>query len=1590
MTKSLQESLELARLELLDMGLRGNTLLNLRHTAATIPVVQEQSEHVFRLLVLEQRALRFLPVPEGEQALDDQSGEQQAGPLGQQALADQDSEQVSDTRLQTRLSESALDRRLLRISNDSRSFYEEQGVEILYLALGTLVWVEANGQRSARRAPLVLVPVELQRLAASDHFKLVYTGADLGPNLTLAAKLKSEFYIDLPEFAVESFELKPYLELVDKAIGKRDGWHVEHDDICLGFFSFGKFQLYQDLDPDLFAADAKPWDHPLLAALLGEGFEQRSARVASVDQAADSAPDAGAADLRMLNFVKDADSSQTEAVMAVMQGHNLVIQGPPGTGKSQTITNIIAELLASGKRVLFVAEKMAALEVVKRRLDECHLGDAVLELHSHKSRRKAVVEELARSLQSGVPRTPDRSQARQRHLELENKLDAYCQAVNAPILQSGISYVDALGQKLMLDSQIDSPVPGGLLTFEPMQDWTEADHAVAVQKVAALVTHLREYGAPSASPWSGSALTEFSPSQQTSVADQIAVIQARLVDLDAQVQAIVSIFQAGMPISLKDLDQLLASLGLLSDLPEMGATDLALALSQPCDPLVKLLNTGQQMHAIKQRRAQSLIQEAWTCDVLPLRAAWIGLGQKWWRMVSGEFRRARRTLQGLLRGALPDSPLECVEIIDDILAWQSLCAELERGQALATRIFGSDWLGADSDWADLQPRVAWLVRAQQRLQDGEILPEMTEFFSQASTQQRRSVLIQIRAMLEPLEQSIRELHSSLDGLFELVQMNPSAWSDGSGSSPRLDTLAARLGAALDNIQALYALSRFNRMEQDLGNDALLELSRRARDWTGLAPDRLMVLFESSWYAGLLQHAYQTRDAIRTFDRAAQESAIAEFRTLDSELFVHAQERLVCLLHERLPSPMAAGEMTVLRREMNKKRRHMALRQLMREAGRAIQQIKPVFMMSPMSVATYLEHGSVDFDVVIFDEASQIRVADALGSLLRARQAVVVGDSRQMPPTDFFSRALELDDEQAQASQTADIESILGMFVTQGARQQMLRWHYRSRHDSLIAVSNQQFYESKLMIFPSPGVHPKATGLRLHHLTAAVYDRGGTRTNPHEAHVLAQAVIDHARSRPELSLGVVAFSTAQRDCLLFEIERLRRKHPELEGFFNQQRADGENFFVKNLENVQGDERDVICISVGYGKTADGRLIPAFGPLNNEGGERRLNVLITRAKLAMEVYCNFTAEDLEIDATAPVGVRALKSFLAYADRGRLDHRMNNDRPSLSPFDQYLSDLIRGAGHDVEPKLGQSGLYIDIAVRDPAMQKRYVLAVQTDGAGYSAGVNVRERDRVRNGVLAGFGWRFYQVWSTDWFRGTEAQRERLLEAIDSAVASFRPAQDRQPLPEPSPVAKSPEVSIERVDPAVKAASEVQPYQPYEDSLGLPRHQLLHEMLDESLQQSIQKLLQHETVMHINLISRRLADEAGVGRLTARINRRIEEAAQRGVAAGLLYRHGDFLMLQPDPHVAPRNRENLAATYRNIDYISPFEIRAAIEQIVGYSFTIGKEEAISSTLALLGFQRASAKSRASVAGILQEMIKDGVLVMDNGLLRLHGKAPG
>jgi very-short-patch-repair endonuclease len=593
-------------------------------------------------------------------------------------------------------------------------------------------------------------------------------------------------------------------------------------------------------------------------------------------------------------------------------------------------------------------------------------------------------------------------------------------------------------------------------------------------------------------------------------------------------------------------------------------------------------------------------------------------------------------------------------------------------------------------------------------------------------------------------------------------------------------------------------TKFAKVEQDVsafGLSALLDEVKAGEIPPAEAADAFRARFFRLWLDALHQRA----PILGTFTSEAHDRLVAHFTHLDRLLIRATPERVRSKLLSNKTRPVAregapeGSELGLLLREVNKRRRHIPLRRLFAQIPSILPRIKPCLMMSPLAVSTYLDSPELKFDLVIFDEASQVRPHDAVAAIYRGKQLVVGGDPRQLPPTDFFMRAgEEPEGTDSDDGGTAPFESLLDVCLALGLPRKPLLWHYRSRREGLIAFSNHHFYDGRLVTFPS-AVEATGPALAFHRVADGRFKDG---INTVEARRVAELVLGFARNTPQRSLGVIAFSQKQQDRILDELEVLRRASPGTESFFGEGRDDP--FFVKNLENVQGDERDVIFISVGYGPDETGTVAMRFGPLNRIGGERRLNVAITRARQAMTVISSMTAADVDLTRTGAVGAKLLKAFLDFAERGAeaLPEVEATKKASADfTFEHAVAVELARRGLMVEPRVGLGGYIVDLAVTDPDHGGNYVLGIECDGATYRSGATARDRDRLRRAVLEGLGWRLMRIWSTDWVRDREKQVRRILAAIEAG---------KQPPSSPAP----PSLELDYLPPAAHRLSSIIDY--------------------------------------------------------------------------------------------------------------------------------------------------------------------------------------
>jgi hypothetical protein len=529
-------------------------------------------------------------------------------------------------------------------------------------------------------------------------------------------------------------------------------------------------------------------------------------------------------------------------------------------------------------------------------------------------------------------------------------------------------------------------------------------------------------------------------------------------------------------------------------------------------------------------------------------------------------------------------------------------------------------------------------------------------------------------------------------------------------------------------------------------------------------EQVVDVFRKAFWGAWLDAVFEQDPALSYFRRAEHEQAIVEFRALDRRLLQLGAARVVGQLRASAPAEDSA-EVKLLRREASKKAKHLPLRRLFEEIPGLLTRLKPCVLMSPLSVSQFLpaDSGQILFDVVVFDEASQLLPEDAIGAIYRGKQLVVTGDNQQLPPTTFFSQLAGADDLTASDDEPL-FESVLDTALAAGLPRRSLRWHYRSRHEGLIAFANETFYDGKLITFPGPQLGGTARSVRLEHVADGAYDRGGRRDNRREAQVVVQRVLAHFQKSPSRTLGVIALSYPQMEAIQDELERQLERRPDLERHFDGDRLGG--FFVKNLETVQGDERDVIILSIGYGRDEAGKLVLNFGPLNRVGGERRLNVAVTRAREELLVVSSIRARDIELSGSSSAGLTHLRKYLDFAERG-LEALGAAAAVSLppTPLHEDVQRALAQHGYESVPYVGCGAVRIDLGVRSPDDPETLLLGIEFDGPGYAQAGVARDRDRLRPEVLASLGWRLHHLWAADWLHRRDEELARLLEALKAA---------------------------------------------------------------------------------------------------------------------------------------------------------------------------------------------------------------------------------
>lgn len=1304
----LEKKIEAWKNKLIDLS-RRNRLLNFKPTkVTTIKIIKTIPSDIFKSMVNDRKSFDFLSNDEdNEELFDESESKQYSVPGSQEDVPSTNEFEINNTnsKLQTNLPYDTLNKNLKRIHFRANQLMEEQGYNILYITLGILEWYDADQSEIKNRSPIIMLPVELRKRSIKSKYKIYPTDEDPFINPALQYKLNSEFSLNIPELNLEdgTFDLEKYFNKIKNKIDINAKWQIKND-IYMGLYSFAKFVMFKDLEKynDIFQSNK------IVNALAGIKDESLNT--------GNDFPRADELDEKRkpldLYQVLDADSSQQEAIEAVKAKNSIVIQGPPGTGKSQTITNIIAELLARDKKILFVSEKMAALDVVYKRLQTTGLGDYCLEIHSRKSNKRHVLTQLKEAYQSNHPGKPVIDGKIDDLIKYRKELNEYSRTLHTPTgpLEKSaywmIGELNQLSEIEILDLDLSKITNISYELYESI-----------ISTIRTLKDRIKIIGHPHKHPYWGCEINSINELQQQKLHKAFNIVEEKFKN----VAQVIDNFSKVLSIELNDYSTTLKYCSLLEIFAEKHRVPESLInvsniknYINKIEPVLKNIDLyNSQRDKILEYFNENIYNEDVKKIVELLKIKYNSI----WKVFKPSYYNTKKLANQHFTGAKKNpSHSDLIAHLEKIIVHQNLLIEINKTSPTLIEPLADLWKSKNTKTDVIRANNSWFSRyiANRVSSRDDISLKDWILDSNNISKELLSRKSQIQDLVLTMIKELNVLTKNLKVNTSIILKNGIEKTDFN----RIDELLANWTS---NIKLIVDWTRYQRAYADCKRGGLEPYLNIIYSGEDILFD-IIKKFKKSFLFNQFQDILDKYPVLKTFESLSQDNIVKKFKELDSFQLELAKIRVLTNLFNRKPDASWEGskssQLGYLQRQFRLKRAHHPIRKIFGNVPSIVQQLCPCFMMSPLSLSQYINPEEMKFDYVIFDEASQMSPVDSLGAIIRGEYLVCVGDTKQLPPTTFFDRVaqVEYNDEESSIMDTQDLESILEECITIGMKAYLLNWHYRSKHESLIHFYNKIFYSNKLNTFPSAERDSSKMGLSLIQIENGIYDRGGSQRNIQEARTVAKAVFNHYKSNANKSLGVGTFGQSQQTAILDELEILRRNDSSLEYIFNDDREDP--LFVKNLETIQGDERDVIFISVGYGRDTSGKITMNFGPLNKAGGERRLNVLITRAREKVVVFSSVTGNDFDLTKTQALGVHKLKQYLDFA-------QSDGDKSSIEPiddlsgefdetniFEKSVYDQLLSMGIKVIPQVGYSGYKIDFGILHPKYPSKFILAVECDG--------------------------------------------------------------------------------------------------------------------------------------------------------------------------------------------------------------------------------------------------------------------------------------
>ncbi|MBR3699130.1 MAG: DUF4011 domain-containing protein [Bacteroidales bacterium] len=1474
--------------KLLDFSLRNN-LLNTRLGRKVVPFISFEIENLEDHL---QNGEDYHITPSPGKKIEPNNGMYDSK---QQAVEYETcvSELIRDHKIASYLTPAELENALKYVYRTARTSLEENGANSLFLALGMLKWYETSKSEQPRYAPILLMPVDIVRKSSSNYI-IRKRDEEMFLNITLVELLKQNFNINLEglkelpkdENGVDVSLVFTYFR---RAILQQKKWNVIEESM-LGLFSFNKFVMWNDIH-----SNADKLRENVIVASLMESRDKQEADTNAVDARVidkESAP---------LDFAipLDVDSSQMEAIAESGRGRSFILHGPPGTGKSQTITNMIANALYQGKRVLFVAEKMAALSVVQSRLEKINLAPFCLELHSNKVTKKHFLEQMEEVLKVARIKSPEEYAQRSEELYNERKgFISYMEALHDRGA-NGLSLYDCISGYVSIEEDETSGEipPSNLISARYLEQCREQEEQTAAV--------LKFVGAPNKNPLYG--LEPFD--NKNSTLDGIKALLQEFKDRYA-----LYLTQRGKLNSLVPLDL---------------KTD---ADARWLELFAKTLRTEKDREALYENALASYNGSIVQMDVNSYLREWQEIKAKWFIPRYFAKKNYLKMLQQAY-GPIFESNVESV--------FKSVSGFQELGRLLQT-----------------QTEEVSAFAHSHRISHPERYEAYCKYLGDQVKAQRQAFVQQADMVVK--------LNHELNSLTERIEALASVQDGKAGIINHVDQWLGHY----QHINDWYHWIAKKRELRQKEENTVVELIEE-----GVQPSVATNAFLKSIYHTMIKEIVDENEQLRMFNGLKFRQQIEKYKRDTARFQELSKEALYSKLASRVPFSSAAiaegSEMSILKRNIANGGRGSSIRSIIENIPTLLPRLCPCMLMSPISVAQFIDMNSEKFDLVIFDEASQMPTSEAVGAIARGKALVVVGDSKQMPPTSFFTTN-QVDEDEADID---DMESILDDCITLSLCEHQLNWHYRSKHESLIAFSNSQYYGNRLLTFPS--IDDRVTKVTLVPVNG-VYDKGRTRSNSEESKAIVAEIVRRL-SDPVLqkqSIGVVAFSRVQGDLIEDDLMDALDRNPQLKAIA----FDGkEPIFVKNLENVQGDERDVILFSIGYGADKHGKVSMNFGPLNNTGGERRLNVAVSRARYEMIVYSTLKASQIDLKRSNAKGVEGLKAFLEYAETGRLPFLSNGiaSKSENSVMVNQICEALHREGFLTESFVGRSDFKVDIAVSTREHPDQYILGILCDGKTYYETKTTRDREIVQPGVLKMLGWRVMRVFSLDWYENKERALEQILQELKAAVEGVV---QQEPEEEDSYVFDAEQIKDKGFTNQNVRNKRLLLY--FECPLStFPEDKSQFDPHDSIIPYLIEKILKVEQPVTEYYLCKRMAKVFGFEMVGANIQRAVAYAVKQFYQDPYsIAGERSFWLREKDA----QNYLNYRVSERPVTDIPAIEIMNAVREVVEEEFSVPKDKIPSLAARKLGFSRKGAKINDVILVAIELLEKAGIIIINNDYISL------